>query len=128
MINKITLITLGVKDIQKSKEFYVGLGFEIKSESPTMIEFKINGTDFSLFPIDMLANDANPDDPPEIISGFSGVTLAHNPATKEDVDRIYQNVLRCGGTPLTPPRKAVYWDGYHFYFRDPDGHYWEIAN
>ncbi|MDR2590723.1 MAG: VOC family protein [Oscillospiraceae bacterium] len=128
MINRITLITLGVKDIQKSKEFYVGLGFEIKKERPTMIDFKIDGTDFSIFPIDMLAKDINPDNPPEIINGFSGTTLAHNPSNKEDVDTIYQRVIELGGTPITTPRKAIYWDGYHFYFKDLDGHYWEIAH
>jgi len=128
MINKITLITLGVKDLQKSKEFYVGIGFSIKKDRPGMIDFEIEGTDFSIYPIGELAKDVNPDEPPSIVSGFSGITLAHNPATKEDVDRIYQKVIEYGGTPQTAPKTAAYWGGYHFYFRDLDGHYWEIAN
>ena len=128
MINRISLITLGVKDVAKSRDFYKGLGFEITSDSPNMVDFKIENINFSIFKISMLAEDVNIDNPPEITNGFTGMALAHNTDSKEAVDELYLKVLELGGSVEFAPRKAALWNGYHFYFRDLDGHYWEIAH
>ena len=92
MINRITLITLGVKDIAKSREFYKGLGFKIKSDSPGMVDFQTEGTSFSIYPIEELAKDANEENPPQITSGFTGIALAHNTNSKDAVDELYLKV------------------------------------
>ena len=127
MIKEITLITLGVRDVAKSKDFYKGLGFEIKFESSYMVDFQMEGTKFSIVPITSLAEEANMENPPKIINGFTGLVLAHNMDSKEAVDALYLKVQELGGTVEFAPKKAVVWNGYHFYFRDLDGHYWEIA-
>jgi len=128
MIKGITLITLGVRDIVKSRDFYKGLGFEIDSESPSMVDFKTEGTKFSIYLINKLAKDANEENPPQIVAGFTGIALAHNTDSKESVDELYLKVQELGGSVEFSPRKAADWNGYHFYFRDLDGHYWEIAH
>ena len=127
MINEITLITLGVKDVAKSREFYKGLGFEIGCDDGYMVDFQTNGTKFSIVPVMNLAEEANAGNPPKIINGFTGIVLAHNTKSKETVDELYLKVQELGGSVEFAPKKAVAWNGYHFYFRDLDGHYWEIA-
>ena len=127
MISEITLITLGVEDMAKARDFYKGLGFEITCDEPGYIGFKTEGTKFALVPMANLANDANAGNPPEVVNGFTGLVLAHNTDSKEAVDDLYLKVQALGGSVQYAPRKAVEWNGYHFYFRDLDGHYWEIA-
>jgi len=127
MIDRITLVTLGVKDMEKSKEFYKGLGFEIKADDPGMVDFQTKGTKFSIIPMENLAKDVNEENPPEMTNGFSGIALAHNMDSKEAVDELYVKVQELGGSVQFAPRKALEWNGYHFYFRDLDGHCWEIA-
>jgi len=125
--NKNILITLGVKDVMKSRDFYVGLGFKMASESPNMVDFEMEGVRVSLYPINKLAEDINVYNPPEPVSGFNGITLAYNLDSKESVDEMYTKVQALGGSAEHAPEKTKEWNGYHFYFKDPDGHYWEIA-
>lgn len=125
--NKNILITLGVRDVAKSRDFYAGLGFKVDSDSPNMVDFALEGIRFSIFNINKLADDVNVYNPPKIASGFTGITLAYNLDSKEAVDELYLKVQKLGGTVEHAPEKAKDWDGYHFYFRDLDGHYWEIA-
>ena len=127
MINKITLVTLGVKDMEKSKEFYKGLGFQIKDDEPGMVDFHMDGTSFAIIPFRNLAEEAIPENPPEKTHSFTGIALAHNFDSKEEVDALYLKVQELGGMVEFAPKKAVAWNGYHFYFRDLDGYSWEIA-
>ncbi|MDR0288124.1 MAG: VOC family protein [Clostridiales bacterium] len=127
MINKITLVTLGVKDMTKSKEFYKGLGFQVKDDESGMVDFHMDGTSFAIIPFRNLAEEAMPEKTPEKINGFTGIALAHNCDSKEEVDTLYLRVQKLGGMVEFAPRKAVAWNGYHFYFRDLDGYSWEIA-
>ena len=127
MINKITLVTLGVKNMEKSKEFYKGLGFRVKDDDPGMVDFHMDGTSFAIIPFRNLAEEALPGNPPGKINGFTGITLAHNFDSKEEVDALYLKVQALGGTVAFAPRKAAAWNGYHFYFSDLDGYTWEIA-
>lgn len=120
------LITLGVRDVVKSKDFYEGLGFEVTLDGWTA-DFEMEGVRISLCRVDKLANDINHINQPEVVRGFTGLTLAYNLDSKEEVDLLYTKVTELGGTVEHDPKRARDWNGYHFYLRDLDGHYWEIA-
>ncbi|MDR1941244.1 MAG: VOC family protein [Endomicrobium sp.] len=127
-MNRINIIALSVKDLKKSKEFYENLlGFQTpnKEENPAVIFFDNNGTKLELCPADMLVKDINETNPPRI-SDFSGITLAYNAKTKEEIDEIFAKVESLGGKIVKRPRR-VFWGGYSGYFQDLDGHYWEAA-
>jgi len=123
---KIGLVTLGVADISRSLIFYRdGLGFPAQNykEGDDAVFFKLEGTWLSIYPREKLAEDAKV--APEG-SGFSGVTLAHNVASKPEVDAVFDHAIRSGAKPIKPPQD-VFWGGYSGYFADPDGHLWEVA-
>lgn len=124
--NRNMLITLGVSDVEKSREFYTGLGFKVKPDGWTA-DFEMEGIRLSLCKMNKLAGDVNVYNPPEVVTGFTGMTLAYNLDSKEAVDKFYTKVQELGGTVEHAPEKAADWNGYHFYFKDLDGHYWEIA-
>ena len=124
--NKNMLITLGVNDLEKSINFYVGLGFMVNPDGWTA-DFEMEGIRVSLCKLNKLAEDVNVYNPPEIVTGFTGITLAYNLDSEEAVDKLYTKVQELGGSVEHPPEKAKDWNGYHFYFKDLDGHYWEIA-
>lgn len=121
---RISMITLGVKDLSGSIAFYEKLGW-VRQEplSDEIAFFALNGTWLGLYPWDKLAEDALV--PPDG-SGFRGVTLAHNLASKEEVDALMAMALAAGATQRKEPQE-VFWGGYSGYFSDPDGHLWEIA-
>jgi len=123
---KISLITLGVRDIEISLKFYRdGLGFKTHNykEGDDHIMFEMDGSWLGLYPIDKLAEGAN-------ISGssgdFSGIVFAHNVTSKEKVDEVFQLALEAGATKLKDPEE-VFWGGYSSYFADPDGYTWSVA-
>ena len=126
MKSKIGLVTLGVKDVKRAKTFYKGLGFQVHGEDndeADMVMFKGEGTWLGLYPLHELAKDAQVS---EEGSGFRGVTLAHNEPTKEDVDRVI-NEARALGAEVVKEAQEVFWGGYSGYFKDLDGHLWEVA-
>ena len=93
-MNRLNLITLGVKDMVESLNFYrEGLGFEVvvygEETNPDVMFFNNGGTKISLFPIERLVKDINESNPPEISQGFGGITLAYNGKSKEEVDRVF---------------------------------------
>jgi catechol 2,3-dioxygenase-like lactoylglutathione lyase family enzyme len=123
---KISLITLGVSDFTKSLHFYRdGLGFNPHNykEGDEVVFFKLEGSWLGLYPKDKLAEDATIS--PEG-SGFSGITLAHNTGSKEEVDQVFELAISAGAKPVKKPQ-AVFWGGYSGYFADPDGYLWEVA-
>lgn len=122
---RISMITLGVKDLEKSCSFYEkGLGLPKMDSPPDIAFFTLNGTWLGLFPRDLLAQDANV---PEAGTGFSGVTISHNVATEREVELILNQAIASGAT-LVKPAQYVEWGGYSGYFSDPDGHLWEVAH
>ncbi|ETT85323.1 VOC family protein [Viridibacillus sp. FSL R5-0477] len=130
-MNRLNLVTLGVKDMLKSLRFYRdGLGFEAfvygNDADPDVIFFNNGGTKISLFPIDRLAQDIDEDNPPAINHGFSGFTLAYNGKSKEEVDEIFVLAKKAGAKIVKEP-ETVFWGGYSGYFQDPNGYYWEVA-
>lgn len=123
---KISLITLGVRDLARAVAFYRdGLGLPTHSYDAEqgIAFFEMEGTWLSLYPRDELAKDAGV---PAEGTGFSGVTLAHNAASKTDVDAVFAQAVAAGATPIKRPQD-VFWGGYSGYFADPDGHLWEVA-
>ena len=122
---RLNIVTLGVRDLQKSKTFYKkALGWEAaKGSDNNIVFFNQGGIVVSLYPVDKLADDAML--LPER-SGFSGVTLAINQDTKEAVAEIFNRAVENGAKSLVEPRDT-FWGGYDAYFADPDGHTWEIA-
>lgn len=128
-MNRINLICLGVRDMANSLAFYKNIGFHTyeKENNPPIVFFDNEGSKLELFPIQRLAEDINPENPPQLISGgFYGVTLACNMKSESEVDTFMENVARHGGTIAKKPQK-VFWGGYSGYFQDPDGYYWEVA-
>jgi uncharacterized glyoxalase superfamily protein PhnB len=86
--------------------------------------FSLNGTWLGLYGRDALAEDATV--APEG-SGFAGFALAHNVQSEAEVDALMAEVVAAGATLVKKPQK-VFWGGYSGYFKDPDGHLWEIAH
>ncbi|MGE7837140.1 VOC family protein [Viridibacillus arvi] len=130
-MNRLNLVTLGVKDMIKSLRFYRdGLGFEVfvygNDADPDVIFFNNGGTKISLFPIDRLVQDIDEDNPPAISNGFSGFTLAYNGKSKEEIDEIFVLAKKAGAKIVKEP-ETVFWGGYSGYFQDPNGYYWEVA-
>ena len=125
---RISIITLGVTDLDRSTRFYRdGLGFpvhEIGSDSITF--FLLERVMLALYPRDALAAEVVPDH--ESTEGFGqhAFTLAHNVASRPDVDAVLAQA-GAAGARIIKPAADTYWGGYSGYFADPDGFRWEIA-
>lgn len=124
---RISLITLGVKDLDVSLHFYKdGLGLPTtRRSSDGIIFFSTKGTSFALYPYEDLAKDVS-DDYNVARSKFSGITLAHNVKTREEVDHILK-LAETAGARIEKPAQDTEWGGYSGYFSDPDGYVWEVA-
>ncbi|QGY41072.1 VOC family protein [Pseudodesulfovibrio cashew] len=124
---RISLITLGVSDLERAYRFYHrALGFPAKGTPESgIVFFETNGTRLALYPLDKLAEDAC-QDAGEAPPAFSGVTLAHVARSKVDVDELLSLAADAGGR-VVKPAQDVFWGGYSGYFADPDGHLWEVA-
>ena len=121
---RISMITLGVIDLEKSVKFYQdGLGFPKMDSPPEVAFFTLNGSWLGLYSRDALADDA-------MVSsegnGFNGFALAHNVASETEVDQAIEQALSAGAT-LSKAAQKTSWGGYSGYFKDPDDHLWEVA-
>ena len=123
MEQRISLITLGVADLERSRRFYVeGLGWTAGFISDEVIFFQAGELIVSLFSAEDLAADANVGVP----HGSAGFALAHNVREKADVDVVMAQA-QAAGARITRPAEEKSWGGYAGYFADPDGHLWEVA-
>lgn len=121
---RLTLITLGVADVVRSRAFYEALGFPAAGfDSPDVAFFEAGGIVLALYGRAALAADAGV---PAAGTGFLGVTLAHNVKSESEVDRVLAHAMTCGAR-LVRSANRVFWGGYSGYFADPDGHLWEVA-
>jgi|SRR5688572_8563498 uncharacterized protein len=124
MRQKLNLITLGVKNFERSVKFYEALGWK---RSPASVEglavFPLGGITLCLHPKEELAKDAQL---PNVKSEFSGLTLSFNAKSEQEVDEVLAEVKLHGATIIKPAQK-VYWGGYSGYFKDLDGHVIEVA-
>jgi uncharacterized glyoxalase superfamily protein PhnB len=123
---RVTLITLGVHDVERASAFYRSFGWRRSSASVEgdVAFFDLAGAKLALWGRDDLASDmlrsasADPD--------LAAVSLAINVETEAEVDRILEEVVTLGASILKPAVRAE-WGGYTGYFADPDGHAWEVA-
>jgi uncharacterized protein len=121
----IAIITLGVDDLARAKKFYTDLGWTPSDQySEGVAFFQLNGIILSLFPRKELAKDAKVEDS---APGFSGISLAHNVASDSDVDEVLAHAVKSGAT-LVKAGEKVFWGGYSGYFKDTEGHLWEVAH
>ena len=122
---RISMITLGVDDLERAVKFYRdGLGFPQLESPPTVAFFTLNGTWLGLYGREALAEDA---EVPAEGSGFNSFALAHNLDSEAEVDKALEEAVAAGAT-LVKPAQKVFWGGYSGYFKDPDGHLWEVAH
>jgi catechol 2,3-dioxygenase-like lactoylglutathione lyase family enzyme len=121
---RISFVTLGVRDLDRSTAFYRDvLGLPQKETPPGVSFFEMGKTWLGLYPRDLLAADAGV---PADGSGFPGFALAHNVKTQPEVDALLAHVTARGGRMVKAGHKAD-WGGYSGYFADPDGFLWEVA-
>lgn len=124
MDQRLSLVTLGVRDMNRARTFYENLGWEAWKESNEHIcFFQTGGMVIGLYPLSNLLADQGR---PEAAPNAGGITLGINVVAREDVDRELAQVLEKGATLLTPPADTP-WGGRTAYFADLDGHPWEIT-
>lgn len=124
MEQRISLITLGVRDLAASTAFFEALGWQRSVRQADGISFfQCGGLAFALWPWTSLAEDAGVS--PER-TGAGGFALAYNTRTREEVDAVLTEVAALGAA-IVKPAAEVFWGGYSGYFRDLDGHLWEVA-
>ncbi|MEQ8508299.1 MAG: VOC family protein [Rhodospirillaceae bacterium] len=122
---RISLITLGVTDMKRSRAFYETLGFVASPQSNDNVTFfQAGGLIFGLYGHAALAEDAAVDDS---TPAFRGVSIAYNVRESVEVDAVLAEAVAAGAT-LKKPAEEAFWGGYSGYFADPDGHLWEVAH
>lgn len=125
MDQRVSLITLGVADMDASATFYEALGWT-RVESPDgVIAFDLIGQTLGLYPKAALADELGIE--VADTTGFSSITLAHNVPNKSDVAPLLERAKLAGGR-IIKPAQDVFWGGHHGYFADMDGHIWEVAH
>ena len=121
----VTMVTLGVDDLERATRFYEAIGFERSSVSTPQISFLKSSTIVvGLYPVDALAEDVSK---PVGRPGAGAVALAQNRHSESEVDAVMAQAQSAGGSIVKPAQK-VFWGGYSGYFADPDGHLWEVAH
>jgi uncharacterized protein len=121
---RLHIVTLGVKNLKRSRKFYERMGFRASPASQGDITFfRAGGVVLALYPAGALAEDASVD---EKGTGFRGVTLAHNVPERKEVGEVLKEAQTAGGKIVKPAQDA-FWGGHSGYFSDPDGHLWEVA-
>jgi uncharacterized protein len=123
MDQRISLVTLGVDDLDRARRFYEELGWSGQELEQTVF-FQAGGIAFVLWGRENLRADSGIPDGP--VGTFDGIVLAHNVRSEAEVDAVVASAKRAGGTVTRAPEKTFY-GGYAGYFTDLDGHAWEIA-
>jgi predicted lactoylglutathione lyase len=124
MEQRVSLITLGVADLRRSRVFYEQLGWRGQQVQETVF-FQAGGQALVLWGRDKVAADAGIED--DRTSTFGGIALAHNVRSREEVDRLV-DAARSAGAEVTKVPSETSYGGYAGFFRDPDGHVWEVAH
>jgi predicted lactoylglutathione lyase len=124
MDQRISLVTLGVRDLGRARAFYEALGWTTRAEpEDDVVFFQSGGMVLALWDRARLAEDSGVEDG----GGWGGVTLAHNLRSPEEVDAVVEEARAAGAAIVREPA-ATFWGGYSAAFTDPDGHAWEIAH
>eukprot|EP00928_Gymnodinium_smaydae_P046971 TRINITY_DN31317_c0_g1_i1.p1 TRINITY_DN31317_c0_g1~~TRINITY_DN31317_c0_g1_i1.p1 ORF type:complete len:175 (-),score=31.94 TRINITY_DN31317_c0_g1_i1:184-636(-) len=126
MEQRVSLISLGVADMERSAAFYGALGWQRVETTDGLVVFDLIGQTLGLYPKDkMFADIGIP--PPSSDSGFSGITLGYNVREKKEVAEVLDKAKAAGGKVLKEAAD-VFWGGHHGFFADLDGHLWEVAH
>ena len=124
--SKLSVVTLGVDDLEKSVRFYKdGIGFSYREDisNEYVAFFQMTNLLLGLYPKKQLAEDAGVPIGPE---GFSGITLAQNIGSSEEVDELLK-LAKSAGATITKNGEEKPWGGYSGYFQDLDGYLWEVG-
>jgi predicted lactoylglutathione lyase len=125
-IPRLTVVTLGVADLQKATEFYQAVLDTPPNLSYAGVTFiELPGTWLALYPLEKLAKDISPELAVAGI-GFKGITLAHNARGKDEVTAIIERARSAGAQIVKEPQQT-FWGGFSGYFTDMDGYCWEVA-
>ena len=123
MEQRISIVTLGVRDLARARRFYEALGWRGQEVEETVF-FQAGGQAVVLWARDKLAADAGVTDDG---AAFGGIVLAHNVRARAEVDELVERAASAGATVTRLPGETFY-GGYAACFRDPEGHLWEIAH
>jgi catechol 2,3-dioxygenase-like lactoylglutathione lyase family enzyme len=121
---RVSLITLGVSDLDRARAFYEGLGWRTgAAPADDVVFFQAGAMIVALWDRSRLAEDSGVEDP----GGWGGVTLAYNVRSPSEVDAVIEEARAAGGT-IAREGARTFWGGYSGVFIDPDGHPWEVAH
>jgi predicted lactoylglutathione lyase len=124
MEQRVSVVTLGVKDLGRARAFYEALGWSARAApDDDVIFFQAGGMVVSLWDRQSLAADSGIHD----AGGYGGITLAHNVASPAEVDAVVAEA-EAAGAAVTRRPGTTFWGGYSGAFTDPDGHPWEVAH
>jgi uncharacterized protein len=124
MESRLTLVTLGVRDLARARAFYEALGWRDRApQGADVVFFQSGGMVLGLWDRGMLAADSRMEDG----GGWGGVTLAHNVRSPAEVDAVLAEA-RAAGASVPREGAPTEWGGYSGLFVDPDGHPWEVAH
>jgi uncharacterized protein len=123
MEQRLSLVTLGVRDIERARRFYDALGWSGISPDGEVVFFQVPGMVFGLWSREELAKDSAVADS----GGWGGVTLAYNTRSRDEVDAVLAEAEAAGAT-IARPAAETFWGGYSGVFIDPEGHPWEVAH
>jgi predicted lactoylglutathione lyase len=124
MEQRLSLVTLGVTDLERARSFYERLGWTTgAAPADDVVFFQAGGMIVALWGRDRLAEDSGVQDS----GGWGGVTLAYNARSPEEVDQVVEEA-RAAGATIAREGAETFWGGYSGVFLDPDGHPWEVAH
>ena len=124
MEQRLSVVTLGVSDLARAREFYEALGWKTRAKpDDDVVFFQAGGIVVSLWDRARLATDIAVSDP----GGWGGITLAHNVRSPAEVDEVIEQA-RAAGAAIGREPAETFWGGYSGVFMDPDGHPWEVAH
>jgi catechol 2,3-dioxygenase-like lactoylglutathione lyase family enzyme len=124
MDQRVSLVTLGVADLRRARDFYEALGWRTGAEPDAdVVFFQSGGMVLALWDRTSLAEDSGVED----AGGYGGITLAHNVSSPAEVDAVIAEAETAGATIARRPAET-FWGGYSGIFLDPDGHPWEVAH
>ncbi|MEO5373862.1 MAG: VOC family protein [Alphaproteobacteria bacterium] len=126
MEQRLSIVTLGVADLERSRRFYeAGLGWTASPASQDGVTFyQVGGMVLALYPRSALAEDMGADGTPA--RGFAGLTLGYNTRSREEACAVLASAAAAGGT-IIKPAADTFWGGHGGYFADLDGHAWEVS-
>ena len=124
MEQRVSLVTLGVRDLRGARAFYEALGWRTNAApDDDVVFFQAGGMIVALWGRAELAEDSGAEDS----GGWGGIALAHNVRSPGEVDAVLAEAESAGAT-VTRPGAETFWGGYSGAFTDPDGHAWEVAH